>query len=385
MGCFGWLRGWQSEGAKKSMVIDSRDYKNLTDYLQHMYQCQPFERGGIEHPVTVLYPETWQVDDVDSLLDPSVPRPEARDFASYDYAYLHDLQNSKPHLFGGETFTLKQIRQKPLRLRGALGSYFDMLATSAALERELRHAAEQGWMRAPSRSAYHRHVPPEDALLRGIKRSAALGIGTLTVFNDAGVYKAIMARRSQHTAYDSGMFHVLPAMMFCPTTSGFQDQREWSVRHQVFREFLEELFGLPEVRNPARWDFFYAEPALQYLNERIAAGEAGLYASGIIINLLTLRPEISTLLLIHDPAWHARITAPESDIPLRTAAETQEGSIVRAPIANDEAFLGHFPPDLHLRMPAQATATMWLGIDMARQLINQRRCGMPLARDSALE
>lgn len=351
------------------MDIDSRDYKNLTDFLQHLYQCQPFARGGIEHPVTVLYPEPWQVDDVDSLLASGLPKPEARDFAIYDYAYLHDLQNNKPHLFNGKTFTLQQIRLRPLSLRGSLGSYFDMLATCAALERELRHAAAQGWMRAPSRSAYHRHIPTEDALLRGIKRSAAIGIGTLTVFNDAGVYKAILARRSRHTAYDSGMFHVLPAMMFCPTTGDFRDSREWSVRHQVFREYLEELFGLPEARDPARWDFFYAEPALQYLNELIAAGKAGLYATGIIINLLTLRPEISTLLLIHDPAWHARVTAADSDMPLRTAAETQAGSIVSAPIADDEAFLAHFPPELHLRMPAQATATLWLGIDMARRLI----------------
>ncbi len=385
MGCSGWLRGWQSEGTKEYMPIDSRDYKNLTDYLQHLYQCQPFARGGIEHPVTVLYPEAWQVADVDSLLAESLPKPEARDFVSYDYAYLQDLQNSKPQLFNGTTFTLKQIRQKPLRLQGALGSYFDMLATCAALERELRHAAAQGWMRAPSRSAYHRMVPPADTLLRGSLRSAAIGIGTLTVYNEAGVYKAILARRSQHTAFDSGMFHVLPAMMFCPTTSDFHDPREWSARHQIAREFLEELFGLPEEHQPARWDFFYEEPALQYLNELIRAGKAGLYATGIIINLLTLRPEISSLLLIHDPAWHARVAAPASDMPMRTAAETVAGSIVRAPIATDAAFLAHFPQQLHLRMPAHASATMWLGIDLARQLISQRRRELSPARDSALK
>ena len=44
MGCSGWLRDWESEGASEFMPIDSRDYKNLTDYLQHLYQCQPFER-----------------------------------------------------------------------------------------------------------------------------------------------------------------------------------------------------------------------------------------------------------------------------------------------------------------------------------------------------
>ena len=108
------------------------------------------------------------------------------DFAIYDYGYLHSLQNRKPALYNGATFTLKEIRQKPLRLRASIGSYFDMLATCAALERELRHAAGKGWLRAPSRLAYHRQVPPPEALRYGRSRSAAIGIGTLTVFNDGG-------------------------------------------------------------------------------------------------------------------------------------------------------------------------------------------------------
>ena len=302
--------------------------------------------------------------------DATLPREEARNFAAYDYSYLHDLQNSKPWLHNGRTFTLKTIRERPLKLRGALGRYYDMLATCAALERELRDAVLQGWMRAPSRATYHRHVQPPEALRRGSKRSAAIGIGTLTVFNDAGRYKALLARRSEATAFDSGLYHVLPAMMFGPTTAGFTDAREWSVKHQVLREVLEELFAMPEQHSPTRWDFFYDHPALRYLLNLLESGGAQLCASGIILNLLTLRPEISTLLLIHDPAWYRRVTAPDSEMPLATAPETLSESVVAAPIEDDETFLSHFPPDLHLLMPAQATATLWLGIDLARRLIN---------------
>ncbi len=352
------------------MPLDSRDYKNMTDYLQHLYQCEPYTRAGIEHPVTVFYPTDRQIHDVDSLLDSTPPTPEARDFAVYDYSYLHNLQNSKPGLHNGATFTLKTIRERPLKLRGAIGRYYDMLATCAALERELRDAVAEGWMRAPSRATYHRLVQPPEALLRGAMRSAAIGIGTLTVFNDAGRYKALLARRSAATAFDSGLYHVLPAMMFGPTTAGFADAREWSVKHQVLREVLEELFNMPEQRNPARWDFFYDHPALRYLLSLLDSGGAQLCASGIILNLLTLRPEISTLLLIRDPDWYARITAPESDMPLTTADETLSESVVAAPIEDDGEFLSHFPPDLHLLMPAQATASLWLGIDLARRLIS---------------
>jgi len=351
------------------MPLDNLDYKNMTDYLARLYQRQPFVRHGMAHPVTVFYPSESQTHDVDSLLDPWLPTPEERDFAVYDYSYLHDLQNSKPGLYNGSTFTLKRIRQNPLKLRGQIGGYYDMLATCAALERELRDAAETGLLRAPARATYHRYVAPQDALLHGDKRSAAIGIGTLTVFNDGKTYRAILARRSDATAFDSNMFHVLPAMMFQPTTADFADPREWSVKHQILREVLEELFGLPEVIHPGRWDFFYDHPALQYLLRLLESGKALLYTTGIILNLLTLRPEISTLLLIHDPAWYARVSAADSDMPFVTADETLGDSVVMAPIATDEDFLSYFPPDLHLSMPAQATATLWLGIDQARREI----------------
>ena len=357
------------------MPLDKRDYKNMTDYLQHLYQCEPYTRAGVEHPVTVFYPADWQIHDVDSLLDRSLPAPEARDFAFYDYSHLHDLQNSNPGLYDGQTFTMQSIREKPLRLRGAIGRYFDMLATCAALERELRDAVAEGWMRAPSRATYHRQMSPADALTRGSGRSATIGIGALTVLNDGDGYKALLARRSAATAIDSGMYHVLPAMIFEPTTADFADRREWSLKHQIMREVLEELFNCPERRQPARWNYFYDHPALLYLLDMLDTGRAQLCATGIVFNLLTLRPEVSALLLIHDPEWYRRITAADSDMPFATAAETEGGSVVLAPIGSDDAFLAHFPPDLHLMMPAQATATLWLGIDLARREIQKRRAG----------
>ena len=329
--------------------------------------CAPRHRASSDR----LLSGGWQVSDVDSLLDPYLPTLETRDFAFYDYSYLHDLQNSKPGLYNGPTFTMKEIRTKPLRLRGAIGLYYDMLATCAALERELRDAVAEGWMRAPSRATYHRQVPPPDALTRGLKRSAAIGIGTLTVFNNGDGYKAILARRSASTASDSGMFHVLPAMIFQQTTAELNDPREWSVKHQILREVLEELFNFPEQIDPPRWDFFYHHPAMLYLLDLLAAGKAQLLATGIVFNLLTLRPEISTLLLVHDPEWYRRISAPDSDMPFMTAEETLHDSVVMAPIDTDEAFLAQFPEDLHLMMPAHATATMWLGIDLARREIQR--------------
>lgn len=356
--------------------MDFHDFKNMTDYLQHLYQCVPYTHAGIEYPVTVYYPSGAQMLDVDSILDPYLPQAESKDYAIYDYSYLHNLQNSKPSLFNGRIFTLHFIRPKPLKIRGALGYYYDMLATCIALENELYAAIEDGWMLAPNRAQYHRHVTPQDAILRGDRRSAGIGISTLVVFNHAGTYKAMLAVRSNNTAFDSNMYHVLPAMMFQPSSPNFDNAAEWSIRLQVMREVLEELFNMPENRAPERWDFFYEHPAYVYLQDLMAQGKAHLYLSGLTLNLVTLRPEITTLLLIQEPEWFERITAADSDIPFLTTDETVKNSVVFAPIMTDVDFLAHFPQHFHLHMPPQASTAMWLAIELARKII----MGVPIVQ-----
>ena len=128
---------------------------------------------------------------------------------------------------------------------------------------------------------------------------------------------------------------------------------------------------MPEEWAPSAWDYFYEHPALTYLEALMNAGKAQLYLTGVILNLLTLRPEVSALLLIRDPDWYARVSAVDSDIPFRSSDETVPGSVISAPIADDETFLACFPDELHLRMPAQAVATLWLGIDLARAEISR--------------
>ena len=355
-----------------AMQLDSRRYEVVTEYLLDLYQCRPFTRRSIEHPVTVYYPDEEQTSDVDSVLDPSLPRPEVRDFAAYDHEFLHELKRTKSGLYNGSTFTMQHLSQRPLRLRGAVGRYFDMLATTAALDRELRSAAVEGWIRASSRAAYHREVEPRRALRCGLKRSATIGICTLIVFNDQGTYRALLARRSSKTAFEERMYQVLPTMTFQPTTPEFTNAQEWSIRHQVLREVLEELFDAPERPGARERDYFYRHPALVYLQELLQAGQAQLDLTGVVINLLTLRPEVATLLLVHDPRWYERITAADSDMPLRLADEFERDSLMSVPMMDDTELLDRFRPDeLHLMMPVHVTAVLWLGIDRARSEIRR--------------
>lgn len=347
-----------------------RQYEQMTDVLAKIYPSAPlFERAGMRHPVVIHHPQPQQIDDVNSVLGP-VPteRESPNSLAFYNHALIQSLQNSGRNLFNGTTYVMKRIRTRPLTIEAQIGKYFDMVATAGTLEEELRDAvAAGGLVRLPMRSQYHRAVEPERALVSGEGRSAALGGGVLTVFNRGGDYYAILARRTARSATNPGFFHVLPAFMFQP----MRDEpvaSDWSLSHTIFRELLEELFGMPEVTD-ASPQYIESHPALQDLREMLAAGTASLHITGIAFNLMTLRPEFCAMLLIRDEGWWQRVTATDAPYRLDAGSETDDGKIKLVPIETDEAALRSLPDDVHARLPAHASAAIWLGMDLARSLL----------------
>lgn len=349
------------------MTAPNEQYHTMTGYLAKLYG-DIYEYGGIRHPLRVYRTPAHQAAEPDSILG---PRPQshltADSFAFYNQAYLHTMQNSQRNLFNGTTFAMTRVQPEPMRLDAALGKYFDMIATCAALEHELRDSAASGFFRLPSRSQLHREIPPERAMTSGHGRSAAIGGAALLVFNHGGTYKLMLSRRSSRSATDPGFYHVIPAFIFQPSEA--YHPQEWSIRYQVEREYLEELFNMPEESHPASPDYFQSHPAYRDLQAMTARGDAALYLTGIAMNLLTLRAEFCALLLIHDPDWYARATAPGSPHAIDTTAESDDGRLLLAPVESNEALLAALPPHPYTVMPPQATAALWLGVEMARQII----------------
>ncbi len=323
-----------------------------------------YRRAALTYPVAVFRPQAQQIHNPDSVLSSQPPGYSVnRDtFAFYDRSHLNALLTQKPDLYDGATYVMQQITTNPLTIQGGIGRYYDMLATCDALEQEIYHTSDA----SPLRDTLHAVISPEDALTNGYGRSAAIGVSTLIVFDHGGVYRAIIARRSRQTAIHAGMYHVLPAFMLEPTETDVFAGTSWNLTRQVEREILEEVFGVPEYAD------YDNHQALNDLRGMMAAGRAELCLTGLVMNLLTMRPEIGTLLLIHDPDWYPRITAPDSPFPLKTAAETDGHTLVYPLIADDAVFLSHLPDDILNRMPAQAGAALWLAIDLARDILRQR-------------
>lgn len=341
-------------------------FEDTVARIASLYDDSLFTRGGQRCPVRVFLPQPQQVDDPDSLLGPAPSLEEpAREFAQYNHAYLQSLQNSGRRVFNGVTFAFQRLRPAPLRLEAFLGRYFDMLATCAALDDEMQAAARRRGTRLPGRTQYHRQHPAEEAALNGTGRSAAIGGAALIVCPVDGEYRAILARRSSDTALDAGRYHLLPAFIFQPARMNY-DPLEWSVRYHVLRELAEELFGAPEPGPETHPSAVLAHPGLQGWAAMEARGLASLHLTGIAFNYLTLRPEICALLLVRDAEWWPRLHDPQSAARIDVQAET-DGKLTLVPIHSDQALRAALPPDLHLHMPPQAFAALWLGVDLARE------------------
>lgn len=85
-----------------------------------------------------------------------------------------------------------------------------------------------------------------------------LSISTLIVFNDSKTYRALLRTRSGKTAVHSDLYHVVPSFIFQPV-SGYLKE-EYSIRHNIFREYLEEVFSVPEAEHASgelTYDYFY--------------------------------------------------------------------------------------------------------------------------------
>lgn len=339
-------------------------YQRMTEWLAQWYGVSTFERHDIQHPIVFFEPAPFQRDDVDSVLGvPPQNTIQADHFAFYNYGFLHTLQNSGRRLFNGRTFAYRRLRQRPLRIEADYGQYFDMIATCGALEQEIKDAAAMRMIRAPMRTQFHREISPNQALTSGSGRSAAIGGAVLVVFHDGEQYRAIVSRRTGSHATDPQALHVLPAFIFQPVMDG-DNPAEWSIRRHIYREWLEELFGMDESNG----NHFDEHPALLDLQAMMQRGQASLHLTGIALSLLNLRPEICALLLIRDPDWWRRVHDENSPYRLNTEAEAS-GKLVLVPIADDDALLAAMPPNYYEMMVPQAIPAFWQGVDLARKLL----------------
>ena len=107
------------------------------------------------------------------------------------------------------------------------------------------------------------------------------------------------------------------------------------------------------------------DAALEYLDVLLRAGDAQLLFTGVAMDLLNLRPEICTLLVIQTPEWfeQARQARLNDEFLPETAAGGFHGWVR---LASDEDMIqeaGLLPE----RMIPPGAAAFWMGVDLLRE------------------
>jgi TIR domain-containing protein len=279
------------------------------------------DRGQV-YPIAVVPSSAGSPDDILG----EVVRDERTFPVSTPYLEFLEAEAARreKHLWNGRTFSLRSVNWGPTgpRVSCSVNRYYDAINTCDVLEAELRDALLDA-SRANKRSSFmqlYATLPLRHAVHDGAtgvaalesawscrRTSAAIAVSTLLVVNTGPAYRYYVRRRSTSVAVHADLYHVVPSFMFQPTARLTDEHREFSVTHNVLREFAEEVFskhsrvGTESSVDP--YDHFYSMPQVRSTRALLNNGGAELKVTGLALNLLNLRPEILTVLVIHNSDW----------------------------------------------------------------------------------
>lgn len=287
------------------------------------------------------------------------------------------------------TYTMTRLNtQDSLQLTGALGCYFYTLDTCYSLEWEILSNLnklgghnEDDFKRFDEQLDLRRklHANVNYPIVDGSGRSAAIGISTLIAYNDNGRINLWLKRRSKKdVAAHGGLVHVIPSFIFQPVTEFIEE--EFKVPHNIFREYLEEIFDRPEPQmgTEAVYNYFYGDLRLQYLLTLLGSQQAELLFTGIAVDLLSLRPEICTLLWIKTSDWFNRHSSSADENRFKINLEFIKGYdaqngldwlVTPVPFSRDDSILSRYEHLSPSHITPGGIAAFKLGLKFLQEVV----------------
>ena len=164
---------------------------------------------------------------------------------------------------------------------------------------------------------------------------ASIACSVLTVLKSSdGKYKYLIMKDSAAKASSAFERHVIPSFMFQPIARQESEQeRELDLELSVIREYGEELLGLKELEPAEIVDillgYINKNYLLNSLREKTKTNEFFLEKTGFILDIYSLRPEITFLLIIHEKEYSESI---------RPSWEREESSLELIDLYDDSAY-----------------------------------------------
>jgi transcriptional regulator with XRE-family HTH domain len=171
-------------------------------------------------------------------------------------------------------------------------TYFDMVDVCEAAAHELAAVHMAGNQVDWPSLAFRRLIGDPFDLAR---RPVLPSINTLTIRRDGRAGSVILHdRNSSHVALAGGMYHVMPAGVFQPSSISPSDQvNDFDLWRNVMREYSEEFLGNPEHDGSGAQSIDYdAVEPFRSLNAARRAGKLRIVCFGIGVDPLTLAGEI---------------------------------------------------------------------------------------------
>jgi nucleoside phosphorylase len=312
-------KGWSIPKARALIEKGKEPYRNqfLVPYLRWKYpNVDILTAADREYPVAVYTAPSSQANDPDSILQRPLYKTRQRDDQlipqSARYRAIAHLLGLKP--YDRPCFTMKRAHiGESLKLECEMGSYLRALDTCDELNWEistqitkLNGETQKHFEKFDTRLPFRRrlHDAVRDPICDGSRRSAAIAASVVIACYDENELIILVQRRGYESiAVHTGMLHVIPSFMFQPATSNLES--EFSIMHNFYREYLEEMFNRPEPeRNVGDWRYFYSDQRLKYFQSLRDNGKIEIQLTGLAINLLNLRPEVCLLVFIKDPEWY---------------------------------------------------------------------------------
>lgn len=380
-----WLRQKYAEFQKSRLLkrydrIESARLKDcLFDFLQEYYSVPLLSRAGITYPVFCTACTNRQGKDVDSILG-DLSTDKFQQFIIDQQDYLKTLRHLGKALWNGRTYIMERATiAETITIDCNLGWYFDAMTSCDILEWELleimtkvncnRYDFRSVKSELKLRNEYQAKV--SDPIHQGLGRSAMISISTLIVYNDGETYRGLLLPRSGKTAAHANLYHVVPSAIFQPEF-GYPEE-EFSVSLGFFREYLEEVFGEKEMEASSgelAASTVYEHEKSKELLAAIEEGLAELLLTGFAMNLLNLRPEICTVLIVYDPTWWKQKISPNWEfLKPRELFKQKRDVIAPIDILREDQEIAVDLNRIRGTFVPPGSAAFWLGIDTIRRLI----------------
>jgi hypothetical protein len=351
-------RGWKLAKERRKLenlkAYVTRLHKTgvIAAFLYKYYDLDPaesanlFKLEGWTYPIYVEANWVGMFED-DEVLAPPLERGEYRieenDFFDKAKAeYLDYLKSMERVRYDGQTFRLIQIlsNDSGFKLRCGPGSYFNYLATCESLTDELvlqlyQHKVQDKKMfsdyshlrqnrrlfekikeNLPNRRLF---APTLDQLLRVAVRDSKIGLNIFFALHTADGPVCFLYHRGKNVAEYPDINHVMPAGTFQhdgrANLAYDQYVKAYSVKYKVLSEFWEECFEGKDLHAQrkmlygGRIDFDNAKipntklrPIVDLMG-LLEKGKAFIYVTGLGLDLLSAKPELTIALIINDESF----------------------------------------------------------------------------------